>query len=118
MGLPSEEFLLPIQKFNDTVGPLFAALHDRFPLDDHHESGLQRSLGIFLNFAYRTAVDQLMKLRPEPLTREQWLVSTPEEKRTHLHWQSNLRYLKQRTHAFTKLLSVPSVQEPHDDDPF
>lgn len=115
MGLPCEEFLLPIQKFNDIVGPLFAALHGRFPLDDHKESGLQRSLGVFLNFAFQTAVSQLEKIRPEPLSREDWSRATPEIKATHLKWQSNLRYLKQRNLYFMKMLAPSILREPIDD---
>ena len=116
MSLPSEEFLLPVQKFNDTVGPLFAALHGKFPLNDHHESGLQRSLGIFLNFAFRDAVEQLMKLRPgRPLTRDEWIVAPQEEKLKHLHWQSNLRYLKQRNKHFASLFAPHRERELDDD---
>lgn len=104
LKLPSEEFLLPVSKFNDAVGPLFAALHNKFPLDDHYESGLLRSLGIFLNFCFERALNELQTLRPEPISREQWIISTPEEKAPHLKWQSNLLYLKHRNAHFTRLM--------------
>ena len=117
MKLPSEEFLPPVAKFNDTVGPLFAEFRRRFPLDEHSEHGLARSLGIFLNFVYRESVEQLEKLRPKPeLSREQWLAASPETKREHMLWQSNLRYLGQRNAYFAGLLAPQ--RKARDDDPF
>jgi hypothetical protein len=114
---------MPVQKFNDTVGPLFAALRGKFPLDDHRDSALQRSLGIFLNFCFRASMDQLEKIRPgSPLTRDEWIAASPEEKRKHLHWQSNLRYLKQRNQYFAKLTNPHSaffkdpLEQDDDDD--
>jgi hypothetical protein len=102
--LPAEEFMLPVQKFNDAVGPLFAEFKGRFPLVKHTEHGLQHSLGIFLTAVYNSAIEQMQKLQPERLTREQWLVAPPELKADHLRWQSNLRYLKQRNTYFLSLI--------------
>lgn len=104
--LAAEEFFPAVQKFNDTVGPLFAELKSRFPLDEHHESGLARSLGIFLGYCFRTANDALMKIRPEPLSRDAWIVASPETKHVHLHWQSNFKYLKQRNRYYVELMGL------------
>jgi hypothetical protein len=104
-GLASEEFLPPLIKFNDIVGPLFAALAKRFPLDEHTESGLSRSLGVFLNFCFVEAVEHLIQLRPAPLVKEEWMTASEETKQVHLKWQSNLIYLKSRNVHFMKLLA-------------
>lgn len=109
--LPSEEFLLPVQRYNDAVGPMFGEFRGRFPLDDHTEHGLSHSLGIFLSYVYHAAMEQMEKLRPEPLTREQWNATPPEIKAEHMHWQRNLRYLKQRNYYFLKMLSPNSDRE-------
>jgi hypothetical protein len=106
--LPSEEFFPPLIKFNDIVGPLFAALMTRFPLDEHTESGLSRSLGVFLNFCFVEAMGNLMTLRPTPLSKEDWATASEETKQVHLKWQSNLHYLKTRNTHFMKLLA-PNV---------
>ncbi len=92
--LPSEEFLPPVTRFNATVGPLFSELKERFPLDEHHESGLARSLGVFLGYCFKKARTDLETIKPTPLIREEWLVASKETKRPYLHWQSNLKYLR------------------------
>jgi hypothetical protein len=102
--LPSEDFLLPVRRFNDACGPLFAEFRGRFPLVKHTEHGLQHSLGIFLSYVYDTAIAEMQKIMPEKLTREEWLVASEEVKAVHLHWQSNLRYLKQRNTYFLSLI--------------
>jgi len=104
MKLPSEEFLIPVERFNHAVGPLFAEFKGRFPLCDHNERSLQHSLGIFLNCVYRTAMEDMEKLRPTQLTREQWNHASPETKAEHMHWQRNLQYLRQRLSYFQSLL--------------
>jgi hypothetical protein len=109
--LPSEEFLPPVTKFNDTVGPLFAELHHLFPLNEHRYSGLSRSLGIFLNYVFTESMQQLEALRPAQLSREEWTTASKEMKQTHLKWQSNLTYLKQRNAHFVKMLA-PNVLQP------
>ena len=120
--LPSEDFLPPVERFNDTVGPIFAEFKSRFPLNEHTESGLSRSLGIFLHFAYQYAMEQLELLRPEVMSREQWMVASPESKRVYMNWQSNLRYLKQRNKSLalqTQVLHVRRLREREQtDDPF
>jgi len=103
--LPSEEFLLPVHKYNDAVGPLFAEFKGRFPMHDHNENSLQHSLGIFLTAVYTHAMEQMEKLRPEQLTREQWAVAPTELKAEHIHWQRNLRYLRQRNDYFVGLIT-------------
>ena len=103
--LASEEFLPPVTKFNDTVGPLFAELHHLFPLDEHRYSGLSRSLGIFLNYVFTEAMQQLDALRPTQLSKEEWTTASDETKQVHLKWQSNLTYLKQRNTHYVKMLA-------------
>ncbi len=103
--LPSEEFLPPVWRYNDVVGPLFAEFRGRFPLFAHTENSLQHSLGIFLSYAYRTALEQMEKLRPEPLTREEWLAAPPARKEENLRWQRNLKYLRQRNAYFVGLIT-------------
>jgi len=114
--LPSEEFLLPVMKFNDAIGPLFGEFRNRFPLNEHHESGLRRSLGIFLAHCFVTAADGLMKLRPQPLSKEEWLVASPETKHEHLLWQRNLAYLRKRN--FDYMVKLGYRAQPEDDDSF
>jgi hypothetical protein len=112
--LASEEFLSPVQRYNDAVGPMFAEFRGRFPLDEHTEHRLSHSLGIFLSCVYILAMERMEKLRPEPLPREQWMVAPPEVKAEHIHWQRNLKYLKQRNYYFLKLLSPHANREPED----
>src|SRR5271155_5181338 len=112
--LPSEEFLPPVEKFNDTVGPLFAEFKNRFPLNEHSESGLSRSLGIFLNFTYHHAMEQLELLRPEPMSKEQWLTASPETKRAYINWQSNLKYLRQRNQTLMLKIHVLHVKRKRE----
>lgn len=114
--LPSEEFLPPIMKFNDAVGPLFAEFYSRFPLSEHKECGLRRSLGIFLAQCYETAMNNLMRLRPEPLSKEQWLASSLDTKQEHIRWQRNLAYLRKRHFDFMVKLGYRA--KPEDDDAF
>ena len=114
--LPAEEHLLPIMKFNDAVGPLFAEFRGRFPLNEHKESGLRRSLGIFLAHCFVTATTNLEKLRPKPLNKEEWAVATPEVKREHLVWQRNLAYLRKRN--FDLMVKLGYRAKPEDDDSF
>ena len=102
--LPSENFLPPVERYNATVGPLFAEFRGRFPLCEHNEHGLQHSLGIFLSCVYGIATEQMMRLQPEPLTKEQWLAAPPALKAEHLLWQRNLKYLKQRNAYFLSLI--------------
>ncbi len=105
--LAAEDFLLPVQKFNDSVGPLFAELRARLPLrDEHTDSPLSRSLGIFLSHCYRDAVAGLETSRPPIMLREEWNVASDEVKRHHLHWQTNLKYLKQRNRHFVELIGL------------
>jgi hypothetical protein len=111
MGLPSEEFLLPVERYNLAVGPMFAEF--KFPLDEN-KSGLIRSLGIFLDQCFRNAMTAMDALRPEPLTKEQWLAAPPEEKERHLHWQRNLGYLRDRNKHFVALLYKPNSEENDD----
>jgi len=103
--LPSEAFLPPVMRYNDNVGPLFSVLRERFPLDEHHESGLARSLGVFLGYCYRKAVSDLQAIKPAPvLSRDEWSVAPEDVKRIHLHWQTNLKYLKQRNRHYVELV--------------
>jgi hypothetical protein len=104
--LPSEEFLLPVMKFNDAVGPLFSEFRDRFPLNE----------GIFLAHCFITATDAMMKLRPTPLSKEEWMVAPPELKQEHLQWQRNLAYLRKRNFDFMVKLGYRA--KPEDDDSF
>ena len=115
MSLPSEEHLLPVERYNLAVGPLFAEFRGRFPLDDHSECGLQRSLGIFLSNCYHTALDGMEKLRPPQLSREQWNLASPETKAEHMRWQRNLKYLRQRNGYFVGLITR---SKPREDDGF
>lgn len=112
--LASEQFFFSVSKFNDTVGPLFAALRNRFPLDEHHDSGLNRSLGIFLSFCFTKAMAELKALRPTPLSREEWLNTEPVVKHKHLLWQSNYKYLKQRNTHYILLLGSKMNSEEHE----
>lgn len=105
MSLPSEEHLLPVERFNLAVGPLFAEFKSRFPLDAHTECGLQRSLGIFLSNCFNTALQGMEKLRPVQLTRAEWNDASPETKSEHMLWQTNLRYLRQRNGYFVSLIT-------------
>jgi len=98
--LPSEEFLLPVNRYNDTVGPLFAEFKGRFPLCKHSEQSLQHSLGIFLTCVYKIATEEMQKIMPTRLTNEEWAAASPELKAEHLRWQANLGYLKQRNTYF------------------
>jgi|SRR5271154_4634069 len=111
-NLPSEEFLLPVHRYNNAVGPMFAEFRGRFPLRDHNEHGLQHSLGIFLTCVYGIAMEQMEKLRPVQLTREEWMVASDSLKAEHIHWQRNLRYLKQRNTYFLSLI----IPHRHDYD--
>jgi len=80
-------------------------LRKRFPLDEHHESGLARSLGIFLGYCFRKAMADLQTLKPAPdLSREEWMIASEETKRPHLLWQSNLKYLKQRNRYYVEMV--------------
>jgi hypothetical protein len=115
MSLPSEEHLLPVERFNLAVGPLFAEFRHRFPLDEHSECGLKRSLGIFLSNCFRTASEQMERLRPEQLTREQWNLASPETKAEHMLWQRNFKYLRQRNGYFVGLITRG---KPREDDGF
>jgi hypothetical protein len=115
MALPSEEHLLPVERFNLAVGPLFAEFRGRFPLDDHSECMLKRSLGIFLESCYRTALEGMEKLRPEPLSRAEWNLASPETKARHMHWQRNLQYLRQRIAYYGGLLAHTKKTEEDDD---
>jgi hypothetical protein len=105
LKLPSEEFLLPVHKYNDAVGPLFAEFKGRFPMLDHSENSLQHSLGIFLTAVYTRAMEQMKELQPVPLTREEWMAAPTELKAQHIHWQRNLKYLKQRNDYFVNLIT-------------
>ena len=49
-------------------------------------------------------MDALMAIRPEPLSREAWLLASPETKKHHLLWQSNLKYLRQRNFHYVVML--------------
>ena len=103
--LPAEQFLSPIMRFNDVVGPLFSELKDRFPLDDEHtDAGLARSLGVFLERCFVQATQRLEEIRPVSLTNEEWQIASEEVKRPHLHWQANFKYLKQRRRYFVDLM--------------
>jgi hypothetical protein len=105
--LPAEEFLTPINRFNEVVGPLFNDFRDRgrFPLkDEHTDAGLARSLGVFLESCFVKAVAGLEKINPVPMTNEQWAVASEEAKHPHLHWQANLKYLKQRRRYYADLM--------------
>lgn len=103
--LAAEDFLQPIERFNYVVGPLFAELKHRFPLDDEHtDCGLARSLGVFLEHCFVTAVTGLERLKPTPMTNDEWMVATEEQKQPHLHWQRNLKYLKHRRKHFVDLM--------------
>jgi hypothetical protein len=114
--LPSEEFMLPVERYNLAVGPMFGEFRGRFPLNEHSECGLKRSLGIFLENCFRTALEQMEKLRPTPqLSREQWNLASPETKAEHLHWQRNLKYLRQRNGYFVSLIT--RTKQEWDDDP-
>jgi len=80
-------------------------LRSRFPLDEHHESGLARSLGVFLGYCYGKVVADLEAIKPSPvLTREEWDVASEEIKRVHLRWQSNLKYIKQRNRHYVEMV--------------
>jgi hypothetical protein len=115
--LAAEDFLLPVHKFNASVGPLFAALRTRLPLkDEHTDSALARSLGIFLSHCYRDAITGLEAVRPSPvLLREEWTVAPDEVKRQHLHWQTNLKYLKQRNRHFVELIGLHSYGKEEEE---
>ena len=103
--LPSEQFLLPIMRFNDVVGPLFSELRDRFPLkDEHTDAGIARSLGVFLEQCFVHAMQRMEEIKPASLTNEEWSVASEEAKRPHLHWQANFKYLKQRRRYFVDLM--------------
>jgi hypothetical protein len=114
--LASEEFLPPVAKFNDTVGPLFAELRSRFPLDEHRDSGLARSLGIFLHYVFADSLQQLLALRPTPLSREDWMIASEETKQVHMKWQSNLKYLKQRLAHYAKMCNPRQPKKSRFDD--
>jgi hypothetical protein len=103
--LPAEQFLLPVMRFNDVVGPLFNELRPRFPLSDEHtDAGLARSLGVFLEQCFVHAVQRMEEIRPASLTNEEWQVASEEVKRPHLHWQANLKYLKHRRHHYADMM--------------
>jgi hypothetical protein len=103
--LPSEQFLLPVMRFNDVVGPLFSELKDRFPLkDEHTDAGIARSLGVFLEQCFVHAVQRMEEIKPISLTNDEWSVASEEIKRPHLHWQANFKYLKQRRRHFVDLM--------------
>lgn len=110
--LAAEDFLLPVNKFNDSVGPIFAALRTRLPLRDGHTgSGLARSLGIFLAQCYEKAIVGLDAVRPGlPMSREEWIAAPEGLKRSHLHWQMNLKYLQQRNNHFIELIGLHHVK--------
>jgi hypothetical protein len=114
--LAAEDFFPAVQKFNDTVGPLFSELKGRFPLDEHSDSGLNRSLGIFLSYCFRTAIDSLMSIRPDPLSREAWLTATQEIRNQHLLWQSNLKYLRQRNFHYVVMLGYKANGKAEEDE--
>jgi hypothetical protein len=118
MGLPSEEFLLPLHKFNHAVGPLFAEFRGRFPLNQHTENSLNHSLGRFLTYAYTAAMEEMEKLRPVPLSREQWMVAPPDLKEQHMHWQRNRSYLRKRFAYFQDLLGHKNGKHEEDDDAY
>jgi|SRR5271157_491737 len=112
--LAAEDFLLPVSKFNDSVGPLFAALRIKLPLRcEHTDSGLSRSLGIFLSHCYADAIVGLEAILPggRRLSREEWDGAADEIKRQHLHWQANLKYLKQRNRHFVELIGLHGVKD-------
>lgn len=115
--LAAEEFFRPVQKFNAAVGPLFATLNDKFPLDEHVDHGLSHSLGIFLEHCYTVATRALFELHPDPLPREEWLVATPEVKLVHLRWQDNSKYLKKRYTHFAKKLLHHDPERVHKNVP-
>jgi len=103
--LAAEQHLPPIQRFNYVVGPLFAELRDRFPLDDEHtDCGLARSLGVFLEACFVKAVDAMEAIKPAAMTNDEWQAASEEEKQPHLHWQRNLLYLKSRRKHFVDLM--------------
>jgi hypothetical protein len=113
--LPSEEFLLPVTRYNQAVGPMFAEFRGRFPLSKHSECGLQRSLGIFLDSCFRTALKQMERLRPAQLSREEWNLALPETKAGHMLWQRNLRYLRQRNAYFVSLITHAKLRQSRGD---
>jgi len=103
--LPSEEMLPPVMRFNDVVGPLFAELKGRFPLDDEHtDAGLARSLGVFLDRCFVQASQRLEEIKPTSMTNEEWAIASEEAKHPHLHWQTNMKYLKQRRRYYVDLM--------------
>lgn len=85
-------------------------------MDEHHDSGLARSLGIFLHYVFDDSLRQLIALRPAPLSREDWMAASDETKQVHLKWQSNLTYLKQRLAHFALMCNPRQPKKSRFDD--
>jgi hypothetical protein len=93
--LATEDFLRPVEKFNDIIGPLFKTV--KFPLDRHYQGTLVKALTWCLTACFHDAKAALEKLQP----------SKAASRAEQINWQNNLQYLRQRYNHFLEMLHVP-----------